>query len=136
MTDALPHDPYMTAVVGALAQVGIEPDDWWTEDANDGLLEAVIRWSAPADPDYWPHGVYLAWDQRRGWLLIEDGGGRNYGPVSPDVWTYADPRQVAIDTRNRLVHGPDGPTAGRITIDGPLWDPHPIQDAVKEWEAA
>ncbi|GGW76791.1 DUF6292 family protein [Streptomyces griseoloalbus] len=132
LPDKLPHDDYMSAVADHLAVYGITVTDGGASE-NDGLLDGWINIDpASASVDAWPHGVYLGWDQERGWLLIEQGGGRNVDPLDPTaVRTYSSPQQVACSTANalrgRLLTGP-------ITNDGTWsWDSRPLEGAVKAW---
>jgi hypothetical protein len=132
VSERLPHDDYMTAVANYLATYGITVTDGGTSE-NDDLLDGWIT----VDPvsvsaDAWPHGVYLGWDQAHGWLLIEQGVGRNVDSLDPTaVRTYSSPQQVACSAANalrgRLATGP-------ITNDGTWsWDPRPLQEAVRAW---
>lgn len=134
IAERLPHGDYMTAVADHLASYGITVTDGGTSE-NDDLLDGWITFdSASISADSWPHGVYLGWDQARGWLLIEQGGGRNVDSLDPTaVKTFSSPQQVACSVANalrgRLSTGP-------ITNDGTWsWDPRPLQAAIKEWEA-
>ncbi|MFC5905474.1 hypothetical protein, partial [Streptomyces zhihengii] len=116
----------------------IEPGACWTETPDGEQLDAVFRdWPAGiVAEEHWPHGVYLGWDQRNGWLLIEDGGSRNTWPLSENSGTYSRPRQIAADTHARLTHGMDGYTPGPICATGPLWDDRIAAAAVAAWEQA
>jgi hypothetical protein len=129
---SLPHDDYMTAVADHLAALGIIVTDGGTSE-NDDLLDGWITIDpASASVETWPHGVYLGWDQKRGWLLIEAGGSRSVTDLDPSaVRIFSSPQQVACSAANalrgRLATGP-------ITNDGTWsWDPRPLQDAVKAW---
>ena len=130
----LPHDDYMAAVADELAVYRATPGRWWTEDGN-GTLDAVFTDfpTTAINDDKWPHGVYLAWDQDRGWLLIEQGGGRNITELDPDgVVTYSSPRQVACSASQALL----GFGAGPICNDGSwVWDSRPLEAAIAAWEA-
>lgn len=131
----LPHDDYMAAVARALRAEDIEPTEWWTAE-EDERLDGVFQWDdGTPRPQHWPHGVYLSWDQRDGWTLIEAGGGHQVHAL-PDCRTYGDPRQVAATVQSRFVHGPDGWAPGPICITGDRWDPCPTQAAVEAWEAS
>jgi len=134
MTNALPHDPYITAVADHLAAYGITVTDGGTSQ-NDDLLDGWITVDpASTSADSWPHGVYLGWDQRNGWLLIEQGGGRNTDPLDPGgVRTFSSPQQVACSAANALR---GGAATRPITNDGTWsWDPRPLQAAVEAWAA-
>ena len=132
---ALPHDPYISAVADAFANYEINVVRADTTTPDNELLEAWIEFdSADIDSATWLHGVYLGWDQNRGWHLIEAGGGRNIHELDPEgVITYSSPRQVACSTANALRgHGSTGP----IACDGTWsWDSRPVETAVAEWEA-
>ncbi|MFE0353555.1 hypothetical protein ACFW2I_08685 [Streptomyces nigra] len=128
----LPHDDYMTAVADHLAAYNITVADGGTSE-NDDLLDGWITIDpVSVSADAWPHGVYLGWDQRNGWTLIEQGGARNVQALDPTaVRTFSSPQQVACSAANalrgRMATGP-------ITNDGSWsWDPRPLQDAVKAW---
>ncbi|KIF00844.1 hypothetical protein PL81_38670 [Streptomyces sp. RSD-27] len=141
MPATLPHDDYMTAVAGALTAYGLEPDQWWSCEDDSGTpdsdrLDGVFQWrTGTANPEHWPHGVYLTWDQYDGWRLIEEGGGRTIHVLSEDSRTYSHPRQIAADVRSRFDHGLDGYTPGPICIAGGHWDPKATHDAVLAWQA-
>lgn len=137
MTD-LPHDKYMAAVAEQLACYDLEPDQWWASEddsgANTNRLDGVFQWQNSAS-EHWPHGVYLTWDQYDGWRLIENGGGRNIFPLSPDSGVISHPRQIAADMAARLTHGLEGWSPGPICIaDGPVWDYQAMHDALQAWE--
>lgn len=86
MTAALPHDPYATAVIEALAAVGLGPDDAWTQAAADpAQLEIFLQFgdcrsinppstSAAVSRSSWPHGLVVAWNQYDGWQYCDVGG--------------------------------------------------------------
>lgn len=139
MTNALPHDEYMTAVANALTAYGLEPDQWWSSDDDSGTpdtdrLDGIFQWrTGTANTEHWPHGVYLTWDQYDGWRLIEEGGGRNMHALSEDSGTYSHPRQIAADVRARFDHGLDGWTPGPICIAGGYYNPAAVQAAVEAW---
>lgn len=138
MPETLPHDEYMDAVAAQLAAYGLEPDQWWSCEDDSGAatsrLDGIFQWQAGvASSEYWPHGVYLTWDQYDGWRLIEEGGGRNIHALSEDSGTYSHPRQIAADVRSRFDHGLDGWTPGPICIAGGHWDPVATRDAVLAW---
>lgn len=135
MTDQLPHDDYITAVANALAGYGITVIDGGTSTPDGQLLDGWINFApASVSTDLWPHGVYLGWDQQNGWLLIEQGGGRNVDPLDPTaVRTYSSPQQVACSAANALR---GRMSTGPITNDGTWsWDSRPLEAAVKAWAA-
>lgn len=130
----LPHDEYITAVAETLAGYSITVTDGGTSSPDGQLLDGWIHVDlSSVSTEQWPHGVYLGWDQTRGWLLIEQGGGRNVHDLDPTaVKTFSSPQQVACSAANalrgRLATGP-------ITNDGTWsWDSRPLQAAVEAWE--
>ncbi len=133
MTD-LPHTEYMAAVADELAVYRAAPGNWWAETPDDQQLDGVFTNfpDSSVDSGQWPHGVYLGWDQNQGWLLIEQGGGRNATPLDPDgVSTYSSPRQVACSASNALL----GRSTGPICNDGSWsWDSRPLEAAIEAWE--
>lgn len=126
MSERLPHDDYTAAVVEALAALGCEPANWWTETPDGQQLDAVIDFHARISPDAWPDGVFLGWDQREGWSLTGTGENRNLYPLGLD--TYANPAAVARRTLDRLLDEPD--KAVDEQWDGAV----ALQDAVEAWE--
>lgn len=142
MTDHLPHDEYMAAVARELTAYGIEPERWWAAEDDSGAetdqLNGVFQWGdGVVDPEHWPHGVYLTWDQYDGWRLIEEGDNRNIYPLSEDSGVTSHPRQIAADVKARLTHGLDGWSPGPICIaDGSgYWDAKAFQEAITAWPA-
>lgn len=135
MTDQLPHEDYMAAVADELAVYNAPPGRCWTEALHNGDLDAVFKNfpDSAVNYDRWPNGVYLAWDQHRGWMLIGDDGPRNVTPLDPDgVTTYSSPRQVACSASQALL----GFGAGPICNDGTWsWDSRPLEAAIEAWEA-
>ncbi|MFP3986948.1 DUF6292 family protein [Streptomyces sp. E11-3] len=131
-----PHNSYIDAVADAFAAYGIDVVRAETTTQDGQLLEAWIEFDADqADAGTWLHGVYLGWDQNRGWHLIEAGGGRNVSHLDPEaVGVYSSPRQVACSTANALRgHLATGP----ICNDGTWsWDSRPVEAAVAAWEAS
>lgn len=134
MSSNLPHDEYMAAVADELAVYSARPARWWTECGDGHTLDAVFTDfpTAAVNTGRWLHGVYLAWDQNRGWLLIENGGGRNVTPLDPDgVVTYSSPWQVACSASQAFL----GFGAGPICNDGSwVWDSRPLEVAITAWE--
>jgi hypothetical protein len=148
MTDALPHDPYITAVVRALLAAGLEPDGWWTSDAeidpyrtdDDAgvvtMLNAVLLWSgdhvAVADAVA-PDGMVLLWDHpAEEWQYAErrPGGGNEEPDFLASLPRWVDPAVVVLVVRELLAGRPT-PTAV-----GPLWLSHETaQAAVDAWAA-
>lgn len=134
--EVLPHDSYVDAVAHALASYGIDVIDAFTTTPDGETLDGVLRFAeTDIDPDEWPHGVYLGWDQHTGWQLIESGGGRNVTDLDPEgVGRLSSPLQVACSTANALRgHMATGP----ICNDGTWsWDERPLEAAIAAWEAA
>lgn len=148
MTTELPHDPYITAVVRALLAAGLEPDGWWTSDAeidpyrtdDDAgvatMLNAVLLWSgdhvAVADAVA-PDGMVLLWDHpAEEWQYAErrPGGGNEEPQFLPTLDRYADPAAVVAVVRALL--------AGEQLPEGhaPYWHPaDAVRAAVAAWEA-
>ncbi|MPY47093.1 DUF6292 family protein [Streptomyces acidicola] len=132
---SLPHDSYIEAVTTELATYGITVTKADTTTQDGELLEAFIEFDqTDINTDTWQDGVYLGWDQRRGWHLIEAGGGRNVTELDPEgVNVFSSPQQVAWSAgralNGRLVSGP-------IRNDGSwVWDSRPLEAAIAAWEA-
>ncbi|WP_030878788.1 hypothetical protein [Streptomyces sp. NRRL S-1868] len=125
---ALPHDPYITAVCEALTAAGIElTDHCWTDDCETRgrycYLNAVITLDpsrtitsadeADQDAAEWPHGLLLTWEWHTGidaehgdpargplWQFAElNNDGSNEYPTDLPVHGYASPAAVADATR-------------------------------------
>jgi hypothetical protein len=149
-TRALPHDPYITAVIDALADVGLDPTDITLDDCDTRgthcYLRAVITYDedTPLNPDHWQHGLTLLWEWHTGieaadgepergpvWLWakrLRDGATRE--PEVLRVDGYANPVQVAA-----AMHELD--LVGRPVKDRPgRWDGAAALDAACEaWGA-
>ncbi|MFE6021644.1 hypothetical protein ACFQ6O_34590 [Streptomyces sp. NPDC056441] len=96
MTDrTLPHDPYITAVIDALAAADLEPDTWWTSDAETDpyttgpdagcttMLSAVIGWHdtrIDEGDETGRQGLFLFWER------------------PAEQWQYARPRPEGGNT--------------------------------------
>lgn len=125
MPDSLPHDPYIEAVVEALAQAGLPVDDFWTAD-NDTrgvyqYLDAVLTF----EPDtsglagrLWPHGFVLIWEWHTG---FEDGG-----PTVGPVWRWAE----LVDSHGVASREPED-----VSVDG-FADPASIVTITRELAAS
>jgi hypothetical protein len=128
MTDALPHEDYIQAVLGALFELDAEATHAQTSTPDGDTLDGWIAFTHGAYCEHWPDGVYLGWDQHQGWALCNNGPNRNLHPL--DLDTYAHPRAVAHRTLDRLTGSPDG------VIE--QWSDWPgavkVQDAVEQWE--
>lgn len=126
-TTALPHDDYLQAVHDALAALGIEPDRSWTETPDGEQLDAVAEFRTnPAIRAEWDGGIYLGWDQRAGWSLVDEGTNRTLFPL--DLGVYANPKAVALRTYTILFG------AGSNPVDEAWDDAEALQGAVEAWE--
>lgn len=90
----LPHDSYVHAVSGEFRRWGIPVVKTWTDVTDDPDLIAGIEF----DPEYasratWPGGVFLGWDQHRGWALLASDNRRPAQDLT--VSRYASPAAVA-----------------------------------------
>lgn len=142
--NALPHDPYITAVVDALTAAGLEPDDWWTSDAeidgydegpDDGcttMLDAILRW----DADDWQDedGLVLIWEhptEQWQYARPRPEGGNTEPEFLPNLGRYSHPASVAATARALL--------AGQPTPEGhaPYWhEADAVSAAVTAWETS
>lgn len=112
----LPHDPYITAVIDALTAAGLEPDSYWSSDAEidpyatgddagcTTMLNAVIRWDDSTDDD--TGGLLLLWDHpAEQWQHARprvEGG--NTEPEFLPLHRWADPAAV-VDVVRVLLAG-------------------------------
>ncbi|NUS86331.1 MAG: hypothetical protein HOY75_27315 [Streptomyces sp.] len=66
--NALPHDPYITAVHTALTAADLEPIDWFTDDSDTRGSHCFLRAVLALDPDSvrWPSGLILIWEWHTG----------------------------------------------------------------------
>ncbi len=122
MTDrTLPHDPYITAIVAALAAAGLEPADHFTDDSDTSgshhYLRAVITLdpdTSGIDPARWPDGLILIWEWHTGieaadgepergpsWecARLVDSHGQNGGREALTAVGYASPAYVVESVR-------------------------------------
>ncbi|MFH8867117.1 hypothetical protein [Streptomyces griseus] len=148
MTTALPHDPYINAVIDALTAAGLEPDNWWTSDAetdpydtgdNAGcttMLNAVIAWDDTRiddDDETGQDGLLLFWDhpaEQWQYARPRSEGGNTMPEFLPKLGLYSDPGAVASTVRALL--------ADEVLPEGhaPYWHPaDAVRVAVKEWAA-
>jgi hypothetical protein len=147
MTTELPHDPYIRAVVIALTTAGLEPEGWWTSDAETDpyrtdddagvatMLNAILLWSgdhaAVADAVA-PDGMLLLWDHpAEQWQYAErrPGGGNEEPRFLPTLGLWSDPDAVVAAVRALL--------AGEPLPEGhaPYWHPaDSVRRAVAAWE--
>ena len=128
-TTSLPHDGYLHAVHDALAALGIEPDRSWTETPDGQQLDAVAELRTnPAIRAEWDGGVFLGWDQRAGWSLVDEGTNRTLYPLGLDV--YANPKAVA-QRAYTILFG-----AGSNPVDEVWGGAEALQAAVEAWATA
>jgi hypothetical protein len=145
---ALPHDPYITAVVDALTAAGLEPTTAETRDTEENRfapdtgaeLDALLIWDGDAlglNTDVYEDGIVLLWEHPAGqwqWAPRKLHGELEHEPeflVSLPRW--ADPELVVLVVRY-LLTGRPVPT---LPVAGPLWaDRKTTQAAVDAWEAA
>jgi hypothetical protein len=144
MTDrTLPHDPYITAVIEALTTAGLEPDDYWTSDAETDpyatgddagcttMLNAVIGWDDETDDD--TGGLFLFWDHpAEQWQYARPRaeGGNTEPEFLPKLGRYSDPAAVVATVRALL--------AGELLPEGhaPYWhEADSVRRAVDAWAA-
>lgn len=139
----LPHDPYITAVVDALTAAGLEPDSYWTSDAETDpyatgddagcttMLNAVIRWDDATDDD--TGGLLLLWDHpAEQWQHARPRaeGGNTEPEYLPALGRYAHPGSV-VATVSALLAGDPVPEGY-----APYWhEADPVRVAVDEWAA-
>lgn len=123
----LPHDPYMDLVHAHLADLGMFPTGFRTDDPDGEQLDAVFEFPENSvSDDEWPDGVYLSWTSSDGWALTDTGNSRTTYPL--DIDPYSKPSAVAAVTRARLAGRPD-PAIGDTD-----WDLRgPITEAVDAW---
>jgi hypothetical protein len=133
-TRALPHDPYMDAVVDALAAAGLNVTDSWTSDAETHGVYCYLNAVITLTPDdiEWPHGLLLMWAWHTG---LEDGGpergpswefaglnadGSNEYPTDLPVDGYAAPEAV-VEAARKVVAVEIG-AGGFHNFGQPKWD--------------
>ncbi|MCX4849804.1 hypothetical protein [Streptomyces sp. NBC_00893] len=148
MTKPLPHDPYITAVIDALTAAGLEPDNYWTSDAeidpyDNGpdagcitMLSAVISWDDTAideDDEDGQDGLFLFWDhpaEQWQWARPRPEGGNTEPEFLLKLGRYSDPGAVAGTVRALLAAEP--------LPEGyaPYWHPaDSVRSAVQAWAA-
>ncbi|MEV5688603.1 hypothetical protein AB0L68_36405 [Streptomyces sp. NPDC052164] len=142
----LPHAPYITAVIEALTAAGLEPDTWWTSDAETDpyatgddagcttMLTAVLAWDdtrADEDDETGRDGLFLFWDhpaEQWQYARPRSQGGNTEPEFLPKLGLYSDPDAVASTTRALLANQPfpDG--------HAPYWHPAgAVRAAVTAW---
>ncbi|MCX4863492.1 MULTISPECIES: hypothetical protein [unclassified Streptomyces] len=148
MNQPLPHDPYITAVIDALTVAGLEPDTWWTSDAeidpyatgDDAgcitMLSAVISWDGTAideDDEDGQEGLFLFWDhpaEQWQWARPRPEGGNTEPEFLPKLGRYSDPGAV-VGTVRALLAGDPLPEG-----HAPYWHPaDSVRAAVEAWAA-
>ncbi|MER5613258.1 hypothetical protein [Streptomyces sp. NPDC002215] len=148
MTEHLPHDPYITAVIDALTVAGLEPDTWWTSDAEidpyatgddagcTTMLTAVLAWDdtrVDEGDEAGQDGLFLFWDHpAEQWQHARprSEGGNTEPEFLPKLGRYSDPATV-VDTARALL-------AGQPLPEGyaPYWHPaDSVRTAVEAWAA-
>ncbi|MFD5903612.1 hypothetical protein ACFWHG_19235 [Streptomyces microflavus] len=139
----LPHDPYITAVVDALSAVGLEPDTWWTSDAETDpyatgddagcttMLNAVITWDDTRTDETGRDGLFLFWDhpaEQWQYARPRPEGGNTAPEFLPTLGRYCTPDAVAATARALLADDPlpEG--------HAPYWHPaDSVRAAVTAW---
>ncbi|MDX2922721.1 hypothetical protein, partial [Streptomyces sp. NE06-03C] len=151
MTETLPHDPYISAVIDALASSDLEPDTSWTSDAETDpyatgadagcttMLSAVLAWDdAGTDEDddgdqEDDGGLFLFWDHPAGhWQYARPRpeGGNTPPEFLAHLGLYADPAAVA-ETAASLLAGRPLPKD-----PAPTWPrADTVRTAVEKWAA-
>ncbi|MBK3631596.1 hypothetical protein JHN52_01195 [Streptomyces sp. MBT97] len=140
-TRALPHDPYITAVIDALTAAGLEPDSYWTSDAETDpyatgddagcitMLNAVITWDDDTHDD--SGGLLLLWDHpAEQWQYARPRaeGGNTEPEFLEQLGRYSDPAVVAAFAR-ALLDGMPLPEG-----HAPYWHPaDAVRRAVDAW---
>jgi hypothetical protein len=137
----LPHDPYITAVIEALTAAGLEPDDYWTSDAEidrydtgpdagcTTMLSAYLAWdTSTAHED----GIALMWDhpaEQWQWAPRKEAGHLDREPeFLPKLGRYSDPAAV-IATVRALLAGEPLPKG-----HGPYWhEADSVRRAIAAW---
>ena len=139
----LPHDPYITAVIDALTAAGLEPDQWWTSDAEidpyatgddagcTTMLNAVLSWADTRVDEDGQDGLFLFWDHPASkWQYARPRveGGNTEPEFLSQLGLYSDPGAVAGTARALLADEPlpDG--------HAPYWHPaDAVRTAVTAW---
>ena len=127
-TTALPHDAYIEAVHEHLASIGLHPTGATVTTPDGQQLDGVIslRPGQGYDPEQWPDGVYLGWDQHAGWSLCTEGTNRSLYPLNLDVYAY--PAAVATRAHSELWDEP-------VSWVDEAWDgADALRSAVEAWE--
>ncbi|WP_030569693.1 hypothetical protein [Streptomyces aureocirculatus] len=142
---ALPHDPYITAICDALTAAGLEPDDYWTSDAEvdrydtgpdagcTTMLDAHLVWTESRNRHR--HGIHLVWEhpaEQWQWAPRAADGVLEHDPeFLPTLGRYADPAAVVAVVRALLAG--EEPAVGHA----PYWhEADAVKRALAAWEAA
>ncbi|HEY9370422.1 hypothetical protein [Streptomyces sp.] len=150
MTATLPHDPYITAVIEALTVAGLEPDSYWTSDAETDpyatgddagcttMLSAVITWLGDDETD--TSGLALLWDHPAGaWQAMPVDGhgvGEREAYYVPTLPQCADPLAVANAARQIRTSNPWKPTGLPAEPCGDWDQADSLRAAIATWEAS
>ncbi|MEU9400595.1 hypothetical protein [Streptomyces sp. NPDC048242] len=142
----LPHDPYITAVVDALTEAGLEPTSAETSDAESnrydasGLttqLDALLVWDADTlglNTVVHEDGIALIWEhpaEQWQWAPRKHHGELQWEPEFLPLHRWADPAAVVAVVRILLAGL--GLTGGE---DPRLWVNFiAVSEAVAAWEA-
>ncbi|MEH0428810.1 hypothetical protein QBB34_21245 [Streptomyces stelliscabiei] len=149
---ALPHDPYITAVVEALAAAGLEPTRAETSDTEINQyetgpdagcttqLQALLTWDGDApglNTDIHEDGLVLLWEhpaEQWQWAPRKRHGELEREPeFLPALRRWADPDLVVMVVRYLLASRP----VLELPVTGPLWRDHEqAQAAVDAWAAS
>lgn len=147
---ALPHDPYIKAVIDALTEAGLTPEqvNTFVEDSYDvpylrGTITLTPETSGiPADR--WPHGLLLIWDWHTGtdeyyepgpnwmWARINKDGSNTWPYNELPVLGWVAPPMLAAAVAT-LAH------TGQATPMNSLWHDHllsPVTAACEAWGAS
>ncbi|MET8982107.1 hypothetical protein ABZX85_41645 [Streptomyces sp. NPDC004539] len=147
MTSELPHDPYIEAVVDALAAAGIEPDARTSDAEIDGhddgpdagctkVLDAFLVWDTYTpglNTDFHEHGIALLWEHSVDqwvWAPRRKDGVLEHVPEPLPLHRWADPAAV-VDVVRVLLAGLPVPAAE----DPRLWVNYiAASEAVAAWD--
>jgi hypothetical protein len=158
---AVPHDPYISAVVDALEEAGLTAPEFHTDNSDTRgthcYLSAVIELDPSGVHDIpaediptgtpWPHGLILIWEWHTGieahlgepdrgaswqWAELKEHGVCKREPEPLPVPGWVAPAMLAA-TAATLIH------TRTPTPMGSLWHEHlraPVQAACETWGAA
>ncbi|WP_326729020.1 hypothetical protein [Streptomyces phaeochromogenes] len=141
---ALPHDPYVTAVVDALTAAGLEPTSAETRDTEENRfepdsgteLDALLVWDGDAaglNTDLHEDGIALLWEhpaEQWQWAPRKRHGELEHEPeFLPTLGRYADPAAVTAAVR-ALLQGETPPEVYPADWSGA----DAVRAAVTAWE--